>query len=653
LLPDIITDLKKKAELEEVRDQHLLQIFITYAPVAIAMLDRHMRYVAVSRRFLSEYRMETRDLIGRNHYEVFPDIPDRWKDIHQRCLQGECIKCNEDSLIHGNGEVEWLRWEVQPWYEKEDEIGGIILFIEVITEQKKAAERLKESEEKFRTLFDKHSAVKLIIDPNSGNIVEANVAAEKFYGWRREILCKMNIQDINILSPDAIMKEMKTAQKNEKEYFEFQHRLADGTIRDVAVYSSSIIIQGNSLLHSIIHDITPLKKGEKEREKLQKQLEQAKKMESIGLLAGGVAHDYNNMLSVIIGYSSILLKQKDLSVKTRNDITHIYNAAMRSADVTRQLLAFARKQTINPIVLDINRTLANMLEMIKRLIGENIALQWIPDENLWPVRMDPTQVDQMLINLCVNARDAIQGVGSITIETKNMTFDQTYCSDHYYALPGDYATIIISDNGCGMSKETIEHLFEPFYTTKELGKGTGLGLATIYGIIKQNNGFINVYSELDRGTTIKLYLPRHEGVKPDVVFHSDVQDPLGNQETILVVEDEKAILEMVMEILKSLNYHVLSAHCPNDALSVACSFDGCIDLLLSDVVMPQMTGLELETKLKLQYPNLKTLFMSGYTSNVIVHRGILDPGVEFIQKPFTKTELARKIDDALRDSDTR
>lgn len=640
----------KKAEQQIARHQRLLQIFINHAPVAIAMFDKQMRYVAVSQRFLREYHMEGQDLIGKNHYELFPDIPDRWKNIHQRALNGECLKCDEDSLIHSNGKVEWLRWEVLPWYEEGEEIGGIILFIEVITEQKLAAERLKESEEKFRNLFNKHSAVKLIIDPESGAIVEANEAAEKFYGWTAETLCKMRIQDINTLSSDEIKKEMGKVLKLEKAYLEFKHRLADGSVRDVAVYSSSIVMKGKSFLHSIIHDVTQHKHVEKEREKLQVQLNQAQKMESIGLLAGGVAHDYNNMLSVIIGYSTILLTKKELSEKIHYDINQILNAAQRSADVTRQLLAFARKQTINPVVLNLNTTLTNMLKMIKRLIGEDIALRWIPYETLWPVLMDPSQVDQVLINLCVNARDAIKGAGHLTIETKNETVDKTYCSDHYYFTPGDYATITISDDGCGMSAETKEHLFEPFFTTKETGKGTGLGLATIYGIIKQNNGFINVYSELDQGTTIRLYLPKYEGVKTISGIRREVKNPIGNQETVLVVEDEEVILNMVIEMLKSLNFNVLSAHRPVDALSVASSFKERIDLLLTDVVMPKMTGLELETELKLHHPAIKTLFMSGYTSDVVVHRGILDYGVKFIQKPFTRNELAIKIFDVLSES---
>lgn len=371
-----------EAEPQVSRDQHLLRIFITCAPVAIAMFDRQMRYLAVSQRFLKEYRMEGRDLIGKSHYEVFPEIPDRWKSIHQRCLHGECLKCDEDSLLHGNGEMEWLRWEVQPWYEKEDDIGGIVLFLEVITEQKMASERLKESEEKFRDLFDKHSAVKLILDPQSGAIVEANQAAEKFYGWPRADLCSLKIFDINTLPAATVRKHMETVLRDDKAYFEFQHRLADGSIRDVAVYSSSIVIRGNPFLHSIVHDITQHRLVEKEREKLREQLNQAQKMESIGLLAGGVAHDFNNMLSVIIGYSSILLTQPNLPEKTHHDLNQILNAAMRSADVTRQLLAFARKQTINPVVLDLNQAVANMLKMLKRLIGEDITLQWIPDGQL-------------------------------------------------------------------------------------------------------------------------------------------------------------------------------------------------------------------------------------------------------------------------------
>jgi CheY-like chemotaxis protein len=318
-------------------------------------------------------------------------------------------------------------------------------------------------------------------------------------------------------------------------------------------------------------------------------------------------------------------------------------AARRSTDITRQLLAFSRRQTIAPKTLDLNDSVENMLKMLRRLIGEDIDLAWQPRPGLWPVFMDPSQLDQILVNLCVKARDAIMDVGKITIETDTKTFDEAYCADHFGFTPGDFVMLAVSDDGCGMDKETREHLFEPFFTTKKTGEGTGLGLATVYGIVSQNNGFINVYSEPNNGSTFKIYLPRHgaayekhpeqEPIAPDV---------LGN-ETILLVEDESAILKMTAMMLKRLGYTVLRAGSPKEAMDLAKTHAGSIQLLMTDVVMPDMNGRELAEQLILHYPDLKVLFMSGYTANVIAHRGVLDQGVNFIHKPFSKKDLAVKL----------
>jgi CheY-like chemotaxis protein len=306
-------------------------------------------------------------------------------------------------------------------------------------------------------------------------------------------------------------------------------------------------------------------------------------------------------------------------------------------------LAFARKQTIDPKVLDLNVTVEGMLNMLRRLIGEDIDLAWLPKAGLWPVKMDPSQIDQILANLCVNARDAISGVGKITIETRKASLDEAYCADNAGFVPGEYVLLVVSDDGCGMDDEILEKIFEPFFTTKGLGKGTGLGLATVYGIVKQNNGFINVYSEPGKGTTLTIYLPRHAGQAEETTAENIAQIPAGRGETVLIVEDEPTIIETVKKMLERLGYQVLSADTPSGAIRLAKDSNGLIDLLITDVVMPEMNGRELANELQAAHPEIKTLFMSGYTSNVIAHQGVLEAGVNFIQKPLSLRELALKI----------
>ena len=397
-------------------------------------------------------------------------------------------------------------------------------------------------------------------------------------------------------------------------------------------------------LRGTLQDIT-------ERVTLQARLNQAEKMESVGRLAGGVAHDFNNMLGVILGHTEMALEQVVSTDPLRADLEEVQKAAQRSAHLTRQLLAFARKQTIAPRVIDLNETVKSMLKMLKRLIGEDIDLVWVPeDKNLWPVKMDPSQIDQVLANLCVNARDAITDVGKITIETAKARFDEAYCADHPGFVPGDFVLLAVSDDGCGMDKQTLANLFEPFFTTKDVDKGTGLGLATVYGIVKQNNGFINVYSETGRGTTVKIYLPRHSAKTDREMETHPPQTLVRGSETILLVEDEPSILRMTRMMLERIGYKVLAAGTPGEAIELAREHAGEIHLLMTDVVMPEMNGRDLARNLLSLYPNIKRLFMSGYTANVIAHHGVLDPGVQFIQKPFAKDKLATKVREALEES---
>ena len=394
-------------------------------------------------------------------------------------------------------------------------------------------------------------------------------------------------------------------------------------------------------------DITERKRSEQEREKLRDQLVQVQKMEAIGRLAGGVAHDFNNMLGVILGQVEMALQHLDPAVPLHANLKQVQMAAQRSADLARQLLAFARRQTVTPRLLDLNETLEGMLFMLRRLLGEDVELVWRPGREAAVVRVDPTQLDQVLVNLCVNARDALTGSGRITIETGAASFDEVACEGHVGLMPGDYVLLAVSDNGCGMGPETLANLFEPFFTTKETGKGTGLGLATVYGIVCQNGGIINVDSEPGRGTTFKIYLPRQQD-GPERLARAEVAEPIPRGvETVLVVEDEPMILDLVATMLEMQGYTVFQAATPEEALRLAQSHAVRIDLLVTDVIMPGMNGRELAAQLAPLHPEMKLLFMSGYTADVIAHHNLLDEGVHFIHKPFSLKSLSIKVRDTL------
>jgi PAS domain S-box-containing protein len=514
--------------------------------------------------------------------------------------------------------------------------------IDMTTQQK--------TEQEYKTLFREmlngFALHEIVCDaegkPVDYRFLAVNPAFERLTGLKAEVIVGRTVLEV---FPDIekhwIETYGKVALSGEPIFFE-NHTAELGKHFEVTAFRSDL-----NQFACIFQDITERKLAEAEREKLQAQLTQAQKMESVGRLAGGVAHDFNNMLSVIIGNAELALENMAPNDPLRDHISEIFSAARRSADVTRQLLAFARKQTIAPKVLDLNQTIETMLKMLRRLIGEDIDLMWLPGKNVWPVRMDPSQIDQILANLCVNARDAIADVGKITIETGTATFDSAYCLENPGFVAGDFILLAVSDDGSGMDKETISHLFEPFFTTKELGKGTGLGLATIFGIVKQNNGFINVYSEPGQGSTFKIYLPRNPTKTESLEKKTSDNLNLAGAETILLVEDEPSILKMTRMMLEQMGYKVLAAGTPGEAIALAQEHIGGIHLLITDVVMPEMNGRDLAGNLLSLYPNLKRLFMSGYTADVIAHHGVLDKGVQFIQKPFIRQTLAIKVREAL------
>jgi two-component system, cell cycle sensor histidine kinase and response regulator CckA len=389
-------------------------------------------------------------------------------------------------------------------------------------------------------------------------------------------------------------------------------------------------------------DITGRKQAEAEKAALEAQLQQAQKLESVGRLAGGVAHDFNNMLGVILGHAELAMDRIDPADPLYSDLAEIRAAANRSADLVRQLLAFARKQTVAPRVVDLNEVVASSVKMLQRLIGEQIDLISSLREALWPVRVDTSQVEQMLTNLCVNARDAITGVGAIVIETVNVTLTEADCAELPGIGPGDYVRLAVRDNGRGMDAETQSHIFEPFFTTKGVGQGTGLGLATVYGAVHQNGGAITVQSTPGMGTTVTIYLPRHRGAPDDGRATGGLRVRRGG-ETILLVEDEPRLLKIITAQLARQGYDVLVACTPAEALDVARARASDIRLLITDVVMPQMDGRALAQRLRSICPALKSLFMSGYTADIIALHGVLEEGVAFVQKPFTADVLAARV----------
>lgn len=420
----------------------------------------------------------------------------------------------------------------------------------------------------------------------------------------------------------------------------------DNKRKDGSLYTEETTISPVHNAAGQIVNYVAIKRDITEPLRLAADFQQAQKMAAVGLLAGGVAHDFNNMLGVILGFAEIALFKVNKEESLCGYLDEIIKAAKRSSDITRQLLAFASKQDIIPVVLDLNEAVESMIKMLRRLIGEDIDLAWLPGEGLRPVKMDPVQIDQILANLCINARDALPDVGKITIKTENAVFDEIYCANHPEFIPGEYVILTVSDNGCGMDKDTIGQIFEPFFTRKGFGVGTGLGLSTVYGIVKQNNGFINVSSEPGAGTTFKIYLSRHVG-QTDSPQEEDADIPLSRGETVLLVEDEPGILSMATMMLEQLGYRVLAAGTPAKAMTLAEKHRGEIQILITDIIMPEMNGRDLAKRQQTLYPETKVLFMSGYTADIIADHSVPDKGINFLQKPFTMQDLAVKVRETL------
>jgi len=658
---------RKQAEEKLKRSEERMRLFFERQLVGMAITSPEKGWLQVNDK-LSRMLGYSPEELFRLTWAELTHPEDLAADVAQfdRLLPGEIEEYSlEKRFIRKDGAVIFTNLSVGCVRLPDGSLDYVLALLEDITIRKRAEEALMAERQYLIDIIDFLPDATFVID-SERRVVAWNRAAEEMTGVKRDELLGKGGYAYAVPffgEPCPILIDLLDLPDEEREKF-YKYIKRSGP----SIYAESFMqrLNGGRGAHlwgvaaplydrygtrtgaiEVIRDVTEHKLAEEERIRLQTQLMQSQKMEAIGQLAGGVAHDFNNMLNIILGYSQMALTKIDKSSPLHADIQEIASAGKHSADLVRQLLAFARKQTITPKLLDLNDTVAGMLNMLRKLIGEDIDLLWMPAPNLWLIKMDPAQVNQIVANLTINARDSISGVGKITIETGKAIFDMAYCAKHAGAEPGHYIMLAVSDNGCGMDKDTLGKIFEPFFTTKELGKGTGLGLATVYGIVKQNKGFIDVYSEPGKGTAFKIFIPMH-GKEGIIIDEPRLQtEPLTGTETVLLVEDDEALLKMAKIMLEELGYTVLMSCTPGEAIRLAGEHAGEIHLMLTDVIMPEMSGRDLQKRICTIRPDMKYLFMSGHTANVIAQRGILDKSVNFLQKPFSIKELAAKVSEAL------
>ena len=504
----------------------------------------------------------------------------------------------------------------------------------------KAEERLRASEARYRLMFDNSPLPKWMYDAETLRFLAVNEAAIREYGYSREEFLAMTLKDLRPPEDAGAMLEALQRTTALPKFSVMRHRRKSGETLQMEITSHTLILDGRACRLAVGLDVT-------ERRRLEEQLRQSQKMEAVGRLAGGVAHDFNNVLSVILSYSDMLLGGMKSDEPMRDDVQEIRKAGDRAAALTRQLLMFSRQQVLKPRVLDLNELLANMDKMLQRILGADVALVSLPAEQLGRVRVDPSSIEQVIMNLVVNARDAMPTGGQLTMETRNVVLDETYAHEHLGVVPGPHVMLAVTDTGTGIDKVTLARIFEPFFTTKEQGKGTGLGLSTVFGIVQQSGGSVWVYSEVGKGTTFKVYLPRVDA-SIEVVGPTDpLPATLRGSETILLVEDDDQVRGVAVGILRRSGYQVIESRNAGEALLHAEKHDGTIHLLLTDVVMPQMSGPELAKRLVSVRPGIRVLCMSGYTDDSIVRHGVLDAHLPYLQKPITPDVLTMKVRDVL------
>jgi two-component system cell cycle sensor histidine kinase/response regulator CckA len=613
-----------------------------------------MAIIAPDRKFV-ELNQEICTLLGYSRDELralkWPDVThrdDRELDPghFESVLSGDKDAYSlEKRLVRKDGSILNASISVKAIRGADGSLQNAILVVQDVTTRAMAEQALRSSEERYRDLIENAHDIIYTHDLD-GNYTSMNAAVEYITGYTPEEALGMNIRDI--IMPDELPRVTdmirRKLQGERVTNYELDIRAKDGRTITVEVNTRIVYRDGNPVaIQGIARDITG-------RKNLEEQLIQAQKLESVGRLAGGIAHDFNNMLTAINGYSDLALRKVAPEDPIRGYLEEIKKAGERSALLTNQLLAFSRRQILHPQMITINDVINDTMNMLKRVIGEDIDLVTQLKPTVGSIKFDPGQLSQVLMNLAVNARDAMPDGGKLTIETSNIFIDPNYASTHVGLLPGAYVLLSVSDTGTGMSPEIQEQIFEPFFTTKAVGKGTGLGLATVYGIVRQSGGGIFVYSEEGHGTTFKIYIPRVADEQTDETQTEASPKLAIGSETILLVEDEDIVRSLSRQVLEACGYHVIEARDGIEALEILEKNDMAIDLLITDVIMPRMGGRELSERLRLAKPQLPILFASGYTDEAVVRHGVLDSNINFLQKPFTLDDVARKVRDLL---DTR
>jgi two-component system cell cycle sensor histidine kinase/response regulator CckA len=649
-LQEALAESERAAEALRVRTAEV-DLYFTNALdlLSIADTEGHFRRLNPAWETVLGYPLE--ELEGRQFLDfVHPDDLEATRRAIGQLLEQRHVLGFANRFRARDGSFRWLEWRTFP--------SGRTLYAVArdVTEQRRAKAALEESRRMLRLILDT-IPVRVFWKDDAGRYMGCNqsfardagfsspeelVGRDDYeMGWKEQAEL-YRADDVRVMTSGVARlqyEEPQTTPTGSQRWLRTSKvPLQDAEGRTIGMLGT---------YEDITERVLEQRRAEDQRAKLEAQLQHSQKMESVGRLAGGVAHDFNNMLLVILGSSELIKHRWAGDAALRAEMEEIDRAATRARDLTRQLLAFSRRQVIAPRSLDLSEFVVEMGRTLGRLIGEDVDLRIHAGEGLWPVRIDHSQVDQVLMNLCVNARDAMPNGGKLTIETANVRLDEDYCRQHVGFEVGEYVLLAVSDNGVGIDRDTLPHVFEPFFTTKATGRGTGLGLATVYGIVTQNGGVLNAYSEPGHGTTFKVYLPRLRDASALPVASDEKLPPLGGG-TVLLVEDDEAVRRITAAMLDALGFVVLVADGWRAALALAQKDDCRIDLLLTDVVMPEVSGRELADRLRAVCPKVRVLYASGYTANVIAHHGILDEDVHFIQKPFSMDELARGIRKALR-----
>jgi PAS domain S-box-containing protein len=625
-------------------------------PYSMVLVDRKtLRFLAVNDAAVAQYGWSREEFLAMTSFDIRPpeDVPalmDALSDSALRpgeIIQGHRHRKKDGSVIDVEVVLRMIDFEGR----------RVALAVATdVTERLRAErarqiaeEQLRQSQERYRMLFETNPYAVAVSDRETQRIVAVNDATVVQYGWSREEFLTLTISDIIVPEdlPAVLAKRQEISTNVSQPIRGLRHRKKDGTIKDVEIVSRVIEYDGRPSVLTIVTDISERLQSERARLSAEEQLRQSQKMEAVGQLTGGIAHDFNNILTVILANADALQEEENLDPGVVTRLDQIADAVQRASDLTRSLLAFSRKAPLNPKPTNVNDLVTVTGKLLNRALGEHVELDSNLADGLWIVDIDPVQLETTLVNLCVNARDAMPGGGKLLIETKNVTLDADYAAQNPEAVPGDYALLTVTDSGTGIPPDVLAKVFDPFFTTKEVGKGTGLGLSMVYGFIKQSNGHIKIYSEVGRGTSFKLYLPRSSTVPQEAARRQSPALPRGTEQ-ILVVEDSPQIREAILWQLQSLGYAVSGAPDGAAGLAVFEVATQPFDLLLTDVVMPgPLTGRALADEVMARWPKTRVVFMSGYSENAIVHQGRLDADVLLLNKPFRKADLAKIVRQAL------